>query len=144
MNDKTLQIKNDEPEPLPDLIGKLAGDMTDLVDAKLTLLKIELREEVTTYIRGTAMIAAGAVVALVGFALLNVAIAFVVSTFLQDTALSQPARYAIGFAITALVHLSAGGGLIVVSKNKVAAQSLVPKRTVAELRKDKKAIEEEI
>ncbi len=144
MTNKPLLVKNDEPGSLPDLFSRLAGDLTELFDAKLALLKIELREELETYVGGTAMIAAGGVLALVGFALLNVAVAFLISTLVQNTSLSQPARYAVGFAITALLYLVAGGVLIVVSKNRITAQALVPKRTVAELRKDKEMVEEKI
>lgn len=139
-----VQVEVQEQETLPDLVSRMADDLTELFDAKLSLLRIELREELETYIRGVTMIVIGAVVALAGFALLNVAIAFLISTLFQNTGWSQPARYAVGFAITAGIYLIAGTLLIIVNKNKIAEQDLVPPRTVAELRRDKNRLEKEI
>lgn len=144
MKDKVIQTDSDQNEGLAALLGKMADDLTELFDTKLTLLKIEVREDVEAYIRGTAMIAVGAVVALVGFALLNVAIAFLVSRLFESTGFSQPVRYGLGFAITALVYLVGGGIIIMVNKNKIAARDPVPERTLAELGKDKKRLEQEI
>ena len=138
------ELKKREAEALPALFAKAADDITELLDVKLALLKAELREEAGTFIRGGTMIAIGGIVAAVGFALLNVAIAFLVSTLFQNTSLSQPARYALGFIITAVLYLAIGAALIIVNKNKMAAQGLVPKRSVAELKRDKERLEEEI
>ena len=138
------ELKKQDAEGLPALFAKAADDVTELLDVKLALLKAELREEAETFIRGGTMIAIGGIVAAVGFALLNVAIAFLVSTLFQSTSLSQPARYALGFIITAVVYLAIGTALIIVNKNKMAAQGLVPKRSVAELKRDKERLEEEI
>jgi uncharacterized membrane protein YqjE len=139
-----LQVEVQEQQDLPTLVTRMADDLSELFDAKLSLLKIELREELSTYVRGVAMIVMGAVVALVGFALLNVAIAFLISALFENTQLSQPARYALGFAITAIIYLAGGAALIIISKNKIAEQVLVPPRTVAELKRDKDRLEEEI
>ena len=49
--------------------------MTELFDAKLELLKTELKEEMSSYAAGALLIVGGAVVGVIGFALLNVAIA---------------------------------------------------------------------
>src|ERR1700759_1179185 len=100
MKREAIKVPTDEPEPLPTLLGRMADDLTELFDTKLTLLKIELREDLEAYIRGLAMILIGAVVGLVGFALLNVAIAFLVATLFENSGFSQPMRYAFGFAIT--------------------------------------------
>ena len=131
-------------EGLPVLFTRMADDLSELFDAKLALLRIEVREEMETYIRSGVMILIGSVVALVGFALLNVAIAFLVSTLFGSTNLSQPARYALGFAITALIYLVGGIAVIFVYKSKFAEQRLVPPRTVAELKRDKERLEREM
>lgn len=135
---------SDEPDGLPALFGRMADDLTDLFDAKLALLKIELHEEIRAYIRASAMMITGAVAALVGFALLNTAAAFLISSLFQNTSLSQPARYGLGFAITSVIYLIGAGALILVGKNKLAAQAVIPQRTVAEFKKDKERIEKEI
>ena len=133
MNDRDLQPR--EPDAFPDLFARLADDLTQLFDTKLTLLKVELKEDIDAYIRGGVMIAIGGVLA---------AIAFLISTLFENTSLSQPARYGIGFVITSLVYLAAGGALVVINKNRLAEQGLVPERTVAELKKDKERLQEEL
>ena len=137
-------VAKDRPDDLPTLLGKLADDTTELLDTKLALLKVELKEEAAAYVRGVAMIVVGVGLALMGLALLNIALAFLVSTLLNATSLSEPARYGIGFGSTALVYVILGAVLIVISKNNLAEQDVVPPRTVAELKRDKQILEEEL
>lgn len=144
MKREELQTQGGDRQALPDLFAKLADDITELFEAKIALLRVEIKEDVDAYIRDGVMLVLGSVVALVGFALLNVAIAFLISALFQSTSLSQPVRYSIGFAITAVLYLAIGAVLVIVYKNKLAAQRIVPTRTVAELKRDKEAIEKEI
>ncbi len=130
-------------ETLPSLFSRLSDQITELFDAKLTLLRVELKEEINTYLRGVAVIIAGAVVALIGFALLNVAIAFLISIIFESTHMSQPARYALGFIITAAFYLVAGGVVIMKAKNRIAKQGLVPPRTAKELERDKEWLQKQ-
>ena len=69
-----------ENESLPTLISRLGDDVVQLFDTKVSLLKVELKEEANAYARGGIMIAVGGMVAAIGFALLNVALAFGIST----------------------------------------------------------------
>ena len=133
-----------ETESLPTLVGRLGEDVMQLFDTKLSLLKVEIKEEANTYARGAVTLAVGGIVAAVGFALLNVAIAFGVSTLFAETSLSQPARYALGFVLTGLFYLVIGGILVMVTKSRLAKQGLVPNRTVEELRKDKQWLKNEL
>src|SRR5438874_1604650 len=123
-------------ETLPSLFTRLSDQLTQLFDAKLALLRVELKEELAAYLRNAVMIVVGSVIAIIGFALLNIAIAFLISMLFEKTGLSQPAKYALGFVITALLYLAAGGFIILKAKNKMAKQRIVP-RTAAELDKDK-------
>jgi uncharacterized membrane protein YqjE len=132
-----------ELEALPALFGRLGDDVVKLLDTKLSLLKVEVKEDADAYIRGGVMIGIGGVIAAIGFALLNVAVAFGVSTLLP-TDWSQPARYALGFVITGAVYLVVGGIIVVVMKNRLANRDPVPNRTVDELRKDKQWLKKEI
>src|SRR5215210_8989491 len=84
-------------ESLPSLFTRLGDDVMQLFDTKMSLLKVEMKEEANAYARSGAMIAVGGIIAAIGFALLNVALAFGISTLFGNTDLSQPARYAIGF-----------------------------------------------
>jgi uncharacterized membrane protein YqjE len=139
----TLSAQAGEIEALPALFGRLGDDVMKLLDTKLSLLKVEVKEDADAYIRGGVMIGIGGVIAAVGFALLNVAVAFAVSTLLPDD-WSPPARYALGFVITGLVYLIIGGVIVIVMKNRLANRNPVPNRTVDELRKDKQWLKKEI
>lgn len=127
-------------QELPALFGRLSDGVMTLLDTKLSLLKVEIKEDADAYIRGGALIGIGGVIAAIGFALLNVAIAIFVSTLLPET-WSQPLRYATGFVITGLLYLVIGGIIIVAMKNRLARRHLVPSRSVAELKRDKEWIQ---
>jgi uncharacterized membrane protein YqjE len=133
-----------ENESLPNLISRLGDNIMELVNSQLALLKVEIKEEANAYARGAAMIAFGGAVAVVGFALLNVAIAFAVSTLFARANFSQPASYALGFLATGGFYLIVGAIVMLVMKNRLANQNLVPKRTVQELRKDKEWLKNEL
>ena len=141
-NDRALQ--NGHNESLPNLLSRLGDDVMQLINSQLALFKVEVREEAQAYARGGAMIALGAVIATIGFALLNVAVAFGVSTLFAGAGFSQPASYALGFIVTGAFYLLLGGILMLVMKNRLAKQQLVPPRTVQELRKDKQWLKSEL
>ncbi len=131
-------------QSLQSLFGRLADELTRLFDAKLDLLKIELKEEVSAYTTGGLMILAGALIAVIGFALLNVAIAFLISMLFDATHWSQAARYALGFVLTAVLYLAVGAAVVIVAKNRLAKQRIIPKRTAVELKHDKQWLKEQI
>ena len=139
----TLERRRQQDD-LPSLIERLAEDVAKLFDQKVTLLKVELKEEVVVYVRGGVFIAAGGIVAAVGFALANIALAFAVSTLFANTTLTQPARYALGFVIAGLLYLVIGAIVIVVTKNRLARQGVIPERTVKELERDKEWLQREM
>lgn len=133
-----------EGESLTGLIARLGEDVVQLVDTKLSLLKVELSEEAHAYARhGITLLVAG-VISAVGFALLNVAIAFAVSSLFSSSNISQAAKYALGFVITGVFYLLVGGIAVAVVKSRLATQNLVPNRTVEELRKDKQWLKNEL
>jgi uncharacterized membrane protein YqjE len=133
-----------ELEQLPTLFSRLGDDVMQLLNSQLALLKVELKEEANTFARGAIMIAVGAAIGGIGFALLNVAVALGVSTLFARANLSQPASYALGFVATGVFYLIVGGILIALMKSRLAKQQLVPERTVAELRKDKQWLKNEL
>jgi len=145
---RTSLVVNDgnqtDAEGLPTLLSRLGDDVLQLINSQLALFKVELKEEANTYIRGAITIALGAAIAVIGFALLNVAVAFGVSTLFAQANLSQPATYALGFVVTGLFYLVVGGIVVLVIKNRLAKQDLVPTRSVEELRKDKEWLKNEL
>jgi uncharacterized membrane protein YqjE len=141
---KTTAGEKSDGESLPDLFGRLGDDLTTLLDAKLGLLKIEIKEDISAYARGGAAMGVGGMIAVVGFALLNVAVAFLVSALFEETGLSQPVKYALGFVITGVVYIAMGGAIVVTSKNRLAGRDLVPERSVRELEKDKEWLKKDV
>ena len=145
---RTSLVVNDgnraETEGLPTLLSRLGDDVLQLINSQLALFKVEIKEEASTYIRGAVTIALGAAVAMIGFALLNVAVAFGVSTLFAQANLSQPATYALGFVVTGLFYVVVGGIVVLAVKSRLAKQDLVPTRSVEELRKDKEWLKNEL
>jgi len=138
-----LDVQNDA-EGLPNLFSRLGDDVMQLFNSQLALFKVEIKEEANAYARGATMIAIGAVIATVGFALLNVAIAFAVSTLFAQANFSQPASYALGFVVTGGFYLLVGAIVVMLMKSRLSRQDLVPQRTVQELRKDKQWLKNEL
>lgn len=126
---------------LPALVGRLGDDVMTLVDAKLGLIKVELKEEASVYARGVALIAVGAVMAAIGFALVQIALAFFISSLFS---FDERINYALGFIITGALYLVVGGILAYVMKNRLAAHDPTPARTVEEIRKDKQWLKKEM
>ena len=137
-------LSRNENETLPTLFSRLGDDVMELFNSQLALFKVEIKEEAGVYARSIAAIMVGAVIAVVGFALLNVAIAFAVSTLFAQANFSQPASYALGFIVTGAFYVLLGVVVVLLMKNRLAKQALVPQRTVAELRKDKQWLKNEL
>lgn len=144
MNDranKSSESKsNRRDDDLPSLFGRMGDDLTRLFDLRLNLLKVEIREDVDAYIHRGIIMGVGAIIAAVGLALTNVAFSFLVATLFSDSQLSQPARYGLGFLITGFIYLLAGGTIIAVTKRRLNARELVPRRSLAELENDKQLV----
>src|SRR5215212_6425399 len=111
-----------DAENLPGLFSRLGDDVMQLFNSQLALFKVEIKEEAGAYARGITMIAVGAVIATNDFALLNVAIAFAVSTLFAQANFSQPASYALGFVVTGVFYLLVGGVMVLLMKGRLARQ----------------------
>jgi uncharacterized membrane protein YqjE len=139
-----------EIEQLPTLFGRLGDDVMRLVDTKLSLIKVELKEDASFYARNSAFIAVGAVVAIIGFALANVAVAcFVANLFANDApgAVVQrfgPTSYGFGFLIMGVLYLVVGLAVALVAKGRLAKYDPAPTATLEEIRKDKQWLKNEI
>ena len=140
----TLQPESRADADLPAMFERLGGQVTRLFDQKLALLRIELKEDVDAYVRGAVVMVAGGIVAAIGFALANVALAFVVSILFIPLNISQPAKYALGFITTGVIYLIVGSVVILVTKTRLAKQGLVPQRTLKELERDKEWLQREL
>lgn len=139
-----ISSQSNDNESLPTLFSRLGEDVVQLFDSQLALFKVEIREEASSLARSATVIGAGAIIAGIGFALLNVAVAFAVSTLFAQTNLSQAASYSLGFVVTGAFYLVVGAIVLLTIKNRLAKQKLVPQRTVEELRKDKAWLKNEL
>jgi uncharacterized membrane protein YqjE len=137
-----------EMENLPTLFSRLGDDVMRLVDTKLSLVKVELKEDAAFYARNGAFTAVGAMIAFIGFTLMNVAVAFFIANAFGNGAGTVerfgPTAYGLGFLITGAVYLIIGGVIVIVMKNKLANYNPVPDTTLAEFRKDKQWLKNEL
>jgi uncharacterized membrane protein YqjE len=131
-------------QSLTTLFSRLTDDLTELWDAKLQLLKTELKEEMTSYVGAVSLIVGGALIGAIGFAILNVGIAFLVSMLFDSADLSPTVRYGLGFIITALLYLVIGAIIILVAKRRLAKQRIIPERSALELKRDKQWLQEKV
>jgi uncharacterized membrane protein YqjE len=128
---------------LPDLVSRLGEDIVTLLDTKLGLLKMEIKEDVKVFLRSSLSITVGGIILVIGFSLLNIAFAFLVSALFENAQLSQPLKYAFGFIITGAIYLAIGGVVLSRAKNRLAKQDLSPERSLKELEKDKEWLKRE-
>lgn len=139
----TTPATQSDLDSLPALFGRLGDDVMKLVDTKLSLVKVEIKEEAAVYTRGATFIAVGGVLAAIGFALLNIAVALFVSRLFFPS-FTTPVSYGLGFIVTGVLYLIIGGIVIVLMKNRLAAHNPAPDRSIEELRKDKQWLKNDI
>lgn len=138
----TNRIFEKPDQSLTTLFSRLTDDLTQLFDAKLQLLKTELKEEAISYAHGALLIVGGAAIGLVGFVLLSAGMAFLVSMLFDSADLSPTVRYGLGFIVTALLYLVTGTIIILVAKSRLAKQRMIPKRSANELKRDVQLLRE--
>ena len=97
---------------LPELVGRLGGDIVAFVEARLGLLRLELTTELKSQARRAVVVSLGACLALIGWVLASVASAFLLSIALRRSLVSADSRYMLAFGIVAAVHLTGGAVLL--------------------------------
>jgi hypothetical protein len=109
-----------------------------LVDSKLSLFKLEVREDLRSYLRGGIHVGAGVLMAGVGFGLVSAATALLLSTLLAKAVdLSSPSAYALGFVLVGLLFMV--GGLIVARRatHRLMQTDAAPQRSLQEFEEDR-------
>lgn len=123
------------PEGLGSLISGVIKDLQDLLRAELQLAKTELREDATQAGKGIAYIAAGAIVGLVGFFFLMLAVTYVLDEWVNDW---------IAAGIVALALLLIAAILAASGRSKLRAGNLKPEQTIETLKEDQQWAKQQI
>lgn len=130
-------VSDDAADSLPALVARLGEDVVALIDSKLGLLKVEIKDDVAAYVQGSVSVVVSVGIGVVGVGLLALTVAFLVAALLTSTTLSPPLRYAAGTGVTGLVCL--GGGYLFGKRatRDMARVDPLPERSLAEVEKDK-------
>jgi hypothetical protein len=118
------------------LVTRLLNGIVRLLDQKLTLLKLELKQELGAAVRRAGLLAVGGVVGAFGGLLLILALTIWVGELVG----SIPG----GFAIVGGALVLAGGIVFLSMRRQLAEQRFVPEKTVQELRRDAEWIKHEL
>jgi uncharacterized membrane protein YqjE len=118
------------------LVSRLLDGIVRLLNQRLDLLKVELKEEIGAAVRRVALLAIGGVVAALGAFFLVTALAIWFGELVGTT----PGGFAIMGGGLGLV----GGLLLAVMAARLRAQRFVPRQTAQELRRDVEWIKHEL
>jgi len=131
---KTPEIAG-PPDGYGTLITGVIKDVQDLLRAEVRLAKTELKEDASGIGKGVAFIAGGAVVGLVGFVFLMLAV-----TYLLDKVVDRWIAAAIvGLALVAIAAIVALTG-----KKQLSAANLKPDQTIETLKEDQEWAKQQI
>lgn len=132
-----------DAEELPSLVSELGSDIAELFDAKVGLLKLEVKEDMVAYLLGAASIAGSIVIATIGIVFASLAAVFALSNFFPSYGINATLSLALGFVIVGAVWIIIGLIAARVFSKRLAQRELAPE-TVEELRKDKRWIQNEV
>jgi uncharacterized membrane protein YqjE len=116
-----------EAPGIGELLHRLVGEIKVMLDQRVTLLRLELKEQMATAARDVMLVALGGAAALLGLVLLVLALAVWIGELLGTLAG--------GLAIVGGVIMLIGVGLALYAVSELRRQRLVPK-TREELRRD--------
>ena len=125
--DEQIDARTRAERPIGMLLSDLASEAALLIRQELALFKAEMSEKFGRAGQGTAMLAAGGLIVFSGWLVLLAAAVLALSLVLPGWA----SALIIGAAV-----LVVGVILLLVGKNRIAAKSLTPDRTLRSLRED--------
>jgi hypothetical protein len=118
----------DTDHPVTSLFTSVINEITHLLQTEFRLARAEVSEKVGQLSNGGMMIGAGAVLILPGL----VVLLFAIARWLAIAGI--PEEW--GLLLVAVVVLAVGAGLAVAGINALKASSLVPDRTIDQVRAD--------
>ena len=119
--------KQPSPEGLGSIVSGIVKDLQEIVRGEVKLAKTEIKEDVSAMGKGAASIAAGGIVAFVGFVFLMLSATFVLSKWVEMW---------IAALIVAVALLLIGAILAMSGKKKLSASSLKPTESMESLKED--------
>jgi len=130
-----------EANGLISMIQKLTADLGTMISLKIDLLKTEVREAVTGYAKDGIMLGAAAVMGVFAFLFLNFVLMFL---FAKLFPVDAPLNYALGAGVVTLLYGIGAGVLFMMARKRMAKRSIVPERSVADIKRDKQWITDTI
>jgi len=130
-----------EANGLAELIKRLTADLGTVISLKIELLKAELRESVSGYAKDGVMLAIAAVLGIFAALFINVTL---MCLFARLFNFSDPINYALGALIVTLLHAIGAGVLFMIARKGMAKRTMVPERSLEELKRDKQWIADTI
>jgi len=121
--------------PLAALLSDLANETGTLVRQEIALFKAETSEKLGRLGVGAGALAAGGLVAFSGW------LALIAAAILGLAHIVAPWLAAL---IVGIVVIAIGAGLLIFGKSRLAADALVPRRTLNSLRQDEEWIRKQI
>jgi uncharacterized membrane protein YqjE len=109
-----------DAESLPAQVGQLSEDAIKLLEEHLRLFKVEMKEELSAYLRDGLILGLGGLVATVGFALLS-------------------SRLPKG---TGAVYMLLGGATVLLMTKRISKRGLIPREIAEEIREDRRWLRE--
>ncbi len=123
------------PEGLGSLVTGIVEDLQGIVRGEVLLAKTELKEDVSKLGKAAGALVAGALIGLVGFIFLMLAVTYLIATQL-DMWLSA--------GIVAVALLLIAGILVMSGKKAMSAASLKPDETIDSLKEDQQWANQQI
>lgn len=130
-----LERVDEDDRSLPQLLRDLSRDSVHLITREVQLFRAETEKKLTRAQRYAIVLGAGGLVALVGFMVLASALVLVL-------ALAIPAW--ISALVVGALMIVTGGVALVMGKNRLAAEEVVPSETLRNVKQDVSTVREAI
>ena len=129
------QATGHENESVSELISGMVGDVQGLVRGEIQLAKTEISESASHAARGVGMMAGGALLGVIGFVFLMLALVEVLDH-------AMPRWVAAGIVAVGLIVIAII--LALVGKSQLSAKNLRPDETIDSLQEDKEWAQQQV
>jgi len=120
---------------LMDMLRRISSDLSHLVHTEVDLAKVEIKDEVMTTVKAAGFLGGTGLSGYFVLLMLSFAAAF---------GLAEVMAVGFAFLIVGVLYGAAAGTLFVLGRKKLAAITLVPKKTVRTLKEDLSWLKEQM